>query len=1428
MHTNRPKGAGLKSDINDGPDDYDLPAPTATGVVAPPTDAEKKDEMNGSMPEDDQWKKTGWAPRFGTGETEDDKQDDALISDHQTFLESKLDDKFYGDWYHNAGIIIFSCLSSWLVAICGGGLGWVMIVMAICGTYYRTSIRRVRRNFRDDITREHAKQKIEQDHETLEWMNNFMVKFWPIYAPNLATSIIQAVDQVLSTATPNFLDSMRMDLFTLGTKPPRLEHVKTYPKVEDDIVLMDWRFSFTPTDTLDMTARQLKNKINPKVVLEIRIGKALVSKSMKIIVEDFAFSGLMRIKMKLQLAFPFVERVDMCFLERPEIDYVCKPLGGDTFGFDINFIPGLESFIKEQIHANLAPMMYAPNVYGIEVAKMLSGNPVDMAIGVVAITLHSAHGLRNPDKFSGTPDPYAVLSINNRNELARTKTVHENANPAWNETLYIIITNFTDALTIQVFDFNDLRKDKELGTATFPLDRLETIPEHENEQLEVLAGGKQRGLLNCDVRFFPVLDGLKDEEGNELPPPESNTGIARITIEQAKDLDGSKSMVGALNPYGVLLINGKEVHITGKLKRTNNPIFPNPSTSVLITDRKKARIGMVIKDDRDLVTDPVLGAYQIKLDDMLTLGQKGQEWFNLANSKTGRVKLLLDWKPVALTGVTSSGGYITPIGVMRIHFQKATDLRNLETLGKSDPYARILLNGIQKARTVTFKNNLEPVWDEVLYVPVHTLRERVTLEVMDEEKLGKDRSLGLIEIPLAEYVRDNEQDGGYLIHDTKQVLNDGLRLQGKGAAKGTLTYTVSFFPTLSVIDPEEEKEEQEALPATPTRPEGSVSSKKDSVDVAARQSTDITPPKSLEPTGGTSVVSDSNPQNIDAPSVKESMAPAKKEAPKIRLTADDLSKYESGLLVFNIIEGTFSEKDCHLEVVMDDYIFPSYSTGKARQRHHTFGETGDAMIRELEFSRITLRLVEKIDKEGDDGEDHVVAKLQGQTLQTLAHCLYTPTELTLRGDDGSTNTVVVNLKYLPVQMKLDPSESINNMGTLRVDILDAAELPAADRNGYSDPFCKFKLNGKEVYKTAKQKKTLHPAWNESFETLVSSRTAADFRLDVYDWDFGDKADFLGGANIDLTALEPFEQKEFRYTLDGKSGVVRLRMTFKPSYVTRSRQGSSTFHGTFAPAGKVVGAPVKGVAKVGGGVVKGASFLKRGIIGRGSKDETTAVNGTKEAGNQLDTDSLSPVTPAKSANLSPDGNSPVAPHSAHNRTVSAASTTFNGSSKGPDSGTAHFIIVSATGFPENADVQVHVNMKGAKGKTKELYKTKHLKPKEGVVHFGDNENFKVNCAADTTFQMLVKDHEVFRDKELGEGMFFVSDQGNGSEQTIKAGSGSVVIRSSFTPDPSASSSGGDGLLRPPTSGNDSPMSRKEAPSRRSFFGKRDASGKVEAA
>ncbi|KAI9784218.1 MAG: hypothetical protein M1816_001040 [Peltula sp. TS41687] len=1353
-HEKKPTAMGVVTDLDDGTGNiYNLPPPDKGGALAVTFERMPNGEIK-AEDDNDRWEQTGWAPQFGFGITKDTDGETAL--DHQTWLEGRLDDKYFGDWYHNTGVIVFACLSSWLVATLGGGLGWIMIILACCGTYYRTSIRRVRRNFRDDVERDMAKARLETDVESLEWINSFLVKFWPIYEPVLAGTVIKSVDQVLSTSKPAFLENLRLRSFTLGTKPPRLDHVKTYPKVEDDIVLMDWKFSFTPNDVADLTARQIKNKINPKIILEVRIGKAMVSTGLDVIVEDMAFSGLMRVKVKLQIPFPHVDRIEVCFLEQPTIDYVCKPVGGETLGFDINFIPGLESFIQSQIHANLGPMFYAPNVFPVEVAKMLSGDPVDQAVGVVAVTLHGAQGLKNPDKFSGTPDPYVVISLNRKDTLAKTKTIKENANPRWNETHYIIVTSLYDTLSLQVYDFNEFRKDRELGIASFALEQLQTAPEHENLHLEVSANGKARGMLQADVRFFPVLEGSKSEDGTVEPPPESNAGIARFTVEEAKDLDGTKSLIGKLNPYAVLLLNGKEVHVTQKLKRTNSPVFPSGHKELLITDRNSAKLGLVIKDDRDLATDPELGAYQIKLDDLLRMMEKGQEWYHLAGAKTGRVKLRLQWKPVALKGVAgASDGYVKPIGVMRLHFQGARELRNVETIRKSDPYVRVLLSGIEKARTVTFQNNLDPEWDEVHYIPMHSTRERVLLEVMDEENLGKDRSLGQTELSAADYIRQDES-GEYVEHNERRLHSDPLRVHGKGSPIGTLNYTVAFYPCLEVADPEEEG--------------GNVKERK-SEDEQFHDAEDETKQEGV------------NGDSTILQSMEQQQPTKNKKLPKIHLTADDLGKYESGLIIFKLIEGEFSRSNCRVEVLMDDMRYPSYISSKTKSKSIKFDETGDTFVRELDVSRITVRL-RKTDNRDDDDDDNVVAKLTGETLTTLKRCFNNPTVLTMQDSDGGINKIKATLKYLPVKMRLDPSESINNMGNLRVDVIEAAGLPAADRNGYSDPYCKFMLNGKEVYKTAVQPKTLSPTWKENFETPIRSRTGAKFKVVVYDRDAIGNDDLLGEADIDLEPLEPHVAKEYKLRLSGETGAIRLRLLFRPDYLTRSRLGSSTFSGGFGAPQKIVtgvaGAPIKGVTMVGGGVAKGASFLKQGFRGK-NKGETVI---SEETAN-IDT---SPApNKAMAANGEPSESLHV-PKTPTTGTPHIRSSSFGGRSMqsasggratgGPELGTAQFSILGATGYAKNANVRVHVKQLTSKG-TKEVHKTKAVNASSGEVQW-DNETFRVHCTPDAQFQIVIKDHAMFHNSELGEALFFIDDSTAGSEQSVKAGTGTVVLRTSFAP------------------------------------------------
>lgn len=65
--------------------------------------------------------------------------------------------------------------------------------------------------------------------------------------------------------------------------------------------------------------------------------------------------------------------------------------------------------------------MYDPNFFTLNIEQMLSGEPLDSAIGILQVTVQSAHGLKGSKIGGGTPDPYVSLSISQRAQLAHTK-----------------------------------------------------------------------------------------------------------------------------------------------------------------------------------------------------------------------------------------------------------------------------------------------------------------------------------------------------------------------------------------------------------------------------------------------------------------------------------------------------------------------------------------------------------------------------------------------------------------------------------------------------------------------------------------------------------------------------------------------------------------------------------------------------------------------------------------------------------------------------------------------------------------------------------------------------------------------------------------------------------------------------------------------
>ncbi|XP_045427711.1 multiple C2 and transmembrane domain-containing protein 1 isoform X16 [Pipistrellus kuhlii] len=144
------------------------------------------------------------------------------------------------------------------------------------------------------------------------------------------------------------------------------------------------------------------------------------------------------------------------------------------------------------------------------------------------------------------------------------------------------------------------------------------------------------------------------------------------------------------------------------------------------------------------------------------------------------------------------------------------------------------------------------------------------------------------------------------------------------------------------------------------------------------------------------------------------------------------------------------------------------------------------------------------------------------------------------------------------------SQKINTSGTSNADVpladpgmyqLDITlrkgqSLAARDRGGTSDPYVKFKIGGKEVFRSKIIHKNLNPVWEEKACILVD-HLREPLYVKVFDYDFGLQDDFMGSAFLDLTQLELNRPTDVTLPLkdphypDHDLGIILLSVTLTP-------------------------------------------------------------------------------------------------------------------------------------------------------------------------------------------------------------------------------------------------------------------------------------------
>ncbi|GJS12534.1 calcium-dependent lipid-binding family protein [Tanacetum coccineum] len=203
----------------------------------------------------------------------------------------------------------------------------------------------------------------------------------------------------------------------------------------------------------------------------------------------------------------------------------------------------------------------------------------------------------------------------------------------------------------------------------------------------------------------------------------------------------------------------------------------------------------------------------------------------IEDTVTSIITDMLQWPhrivvPLGGVPVDTSDLELKPQGKLMLTIAKANHLKNMEMMGKSDPYAVAFIRPLEKFKTKVIENNLNPVWNQMFHLTVEDKETQYAVVEVFDEDIGSDQRLGIAKLPLVDLEPQIEKD----IELRLQPSLDMLKIKDK-KDRGTITVKAMYHPFT--------KEEQDAALAEEKRmleekekmrDDGAINSTMDAID----------------------------------------------------------------------------------------------------------------------------------------------------------------------------------------------------------------------------------------------------------------------------------------------------------------------------------------------------------------------------------------------------------------------------------------------------------------------------------------------------------------------------------------------------------------------------------------------------------------------
>ncbi|XP_045422452.1 multiple C2 and transmembrane domain-containing protein 1 isoform X11 [Lemur catta] len=409
------------------------------------------------------------------------------------------------------------------------------------------------------------------------------------------------------------------------------------------------------------------------------------------------------------------------------------------------------------------------------------------------ITLRRGQSLAARDR-GGTSDPYVKFKIG-RKEVFRSKIIHKNLNPVWEEKACILVDHLREPLYIKVFDYDFGLQDDFMGSAFLDLTQLEL-----NRPTDVTLTLKDPHYPDHDLGIILLSVVLTPKEGESRDVTmlmrkswkrsskfqtqslrlsdlhrKSHLwrGIVSITLIEGRDLKAMDSN-GLSDPY-VKFRLGHQKYKSKIMPKTLNPQWREQFDFHLYEER--GGIIDITAWDKDAgKRDDFIGRCQVDLS-ALSREQTHKLELQLEEGE-GHLVLLVTLTASATVSISDLSvnsledqkereeilkrygplrvfHNLKDVGFLQVKVIRAEGLMAADVTGKSDPFCVVELNN-DRLLTHTVYKNLNPEWNKVFTFNIKDIHSVLEVTVYDEDRDRSADFLGKVAIPLLS-IQNGEQ-----------------------------------------------------------------------------------------------------------------------------------------------------------------------------------------------------------------------------------------------------------------------------------------------------------------------------------------------------------------------------------------------------------------------------------------------------------------------------------------------------------------------------------------------------------------------------------------------------------------------------------------------------------------------------------------------